>query len=142
MLQTQTITVYKYCFKPKQSSSTNIAIRKDAWASGRLCERAANEGLQIHKSSPAQKKQLTDETWSQFEKEEDQTKYLCACYAAHALIIQIQEFLAKAATGIVGPAPGKQVKILKMAFSSQIKNQERAAVVHREIVVPAGWGPG
>merc|ERR1712130_117737 len=39
----------------------------------------------------------------------------------------MKEFLAKAATGIVGPAPGKQ---------------ERAAVVQREIVVPSGWGPG
>merc|ERR1711953_989481 len=39
----------------------------------------------------------------------------------------MKEFLAKAATGIVGPAPGKQ---------------ERAPVVQREIVVPEGWGPG
>jgi len=39
----------------------------------------------------------------------------------------MEEFLKRAATGIVGPAPGKQ---------------ERAPVVQREIVVPAGWGPG
>jgi len=39
----------------------------------------------------------------------------------------MEEFLKRAATGIVGPAPGKQ---------------ERAPVVLREIVVPAGWGPG
>ena len=44
--------------QPKWSSTT-IATRKNAWASGRLCEWAANEGLQSilhnfnYKSSPA-----------------------------------------------------------------------------------------